>query len=531
MKNESAFLSIRNKDEIWQRYCGFLELSTKEFMEIQESLLMEQMDILSGSTLAKKLMNDIIPDSVENFRNTVPLTTYEDYAPYFMEQKDEVLAEKALIWVHTSGRSGTFKWIPYSRFFYRRLIDNTIGAFILTCASGKGEVNFKGGERAVCNIPALPYAAGIVVPGLVEETGFRIIPPLDIADKMEFRERIEKGFAMALTTGIDMVGSLTSVLLKMGERFTEQSQGISFSLKMLKPPVLYRLLRAVLTAKLEKRGILPKDLWPVKGVFCIGTDTSLYREQIAYYWGKEPFEMYSATEVGNIAMQSWAKKAMSFVPYCSFLEFIPEDEWLKNRADGSYQPKTVLLDEVEKGKVYEIVATNFHGMPFLRYRLGDLVKIVDLKDEEAGINMPQMVFKARADDMVDIAGFARMDEKTLWQAINATGVKYEDWTIRKEFTDRKPVLHLYIELKRNPDGGELKELLHSSLKAIDPFYKNLDEMLEIKPVEVTTLSSGTFNRYYQEKNAAGYDLAFLKPPHTNASEEMIETLLRCSKNI
>jgi hypothetical protein len=34
-------------DEVWQKYCGFLDLSLKEFMEIQRSLLLEQIDLLA----------------------------------------------------------------------------------------------------------------------------------------------------------------------------------------------------------------------------------------------------------------------------------------------------------------------------------------------------------------------------------------------------------------------------------------------------------------------------------------------------
>ena len=105
-----------------------------------------------------------------------------------------------------------------------------------------------------------------------------------------------------------------------------------------------------------------------------------------------------------IAMQGWNKKGMTFVPYSNFYEFIPEEEWLKSKDDKGYQPSTVLLDAVEEGKTYEIVITNFHGGPFFRYRLGDLIKICSLKDEETGVNLPQMIFQSRTDDIINIAG-------------------------------------------------------------------------------------------------------------------------------
>ena len=37
------------------------------------------------------------------------------------------------------------------------------------------------------------------------------------------------------------------------------------------------------------------------------------------------------------------------------------EEATKSRAIEGYRPNTVLVDEVEAGKNYEIVITNFHG--------------------------------------------------------------------------------------------------------------------------------------------------------------------------
>ncbi len=76
--------------------------------------------------------------------------------------------------------------------------------------------------------------------------------------------------------------------------------------------------------------MLPKDLWPVKSLICYGTDTGIYKKQLLHYWGKEPYELYAGTEMGIVAMQSWTKKAMTFTPFSCFLEFAPEEEWLKS---------------------------------------------------------------------------------------------------------------------------------------------------------------------------------------------------------
>jgi len=168
-------------------------------------------------------------------------------------------------------------------------------------------------------------------------------------------------------------------------------------------------------------------------------------------------------------------------------------------------------------------------MPLLRYRVGDLIKIVSLQDKAAGIEIPQMVLDSRADDLIDIGGFTRLDEKTVLQSIINTGIKHADWTIRKEQSHNQPILHLYIELKDYLEAKELERLVHNQLVSINEDYKNLQNMLNIRPLKATLLSEGSFRRYYEKKRQAGADLAHLKPPHMNASEAVIEDLLNQSE--
>ena len=74
---------------------------------------------------------------------------------------------------------------------------------------------------------------------------------------------------------------------------------------------------------------------------------------------------------------------------------------------------------------------------------------------------------------------------------------------------------------------EVKRRIDESLVAVDSFYADLSNMLDIHPLRVTILPADTFQRYYERKRAAGLDLAWLKPPHMNASDAVIEDLLSC----
>jgi len=525
LRKEEVFRS-GDVDKIWQKFCGFLDLSLDEFMDMQRGLLSEQLALVAGSPLAKSIMNGHVACGVEDFRQHVPLTSYwKDYALFLGECDDGGLAAKSAMWAHTSGRGGQFKWAPYTERALDRLSDAAMADMILATSRRKGEVRVREGSRLLVVLAPRPYISGIISWLLVERFGVKLIPHPGEAENLAFQDRVEAGFRTALMGGVDLIGAVATVLLKMGEGFAEQPRPIRFSPSLLHPLILYRLARAYVRSKLEKRAILPKDLWPNKGVACGGTDAAVFREKLEYYWGRPPHEMYGATEAGIMAMQNLDAKGMNLYPFAAFFEFIPEEEWTKARQQEDYEPHTVLLDEVGLGKVYEIVITSFHGMPFLRYRLGDLVKVVELPAKGSRRMPPLFSFHSRADGLIDLYSVVRLDEVTVWQAIVATGVACEDWTARKEYERDWPILHFYIEPKHEVSAREWETLLHEQLKLADPFYAEAVGEIESNPVKVTLLPKGTFQSYYEKMQRSGADLAHLKPPHMNASDLVVQELL------
>ena len=90
MTTAVELLKQGRRDEFWQRYCGFLDLSIEEFMAIQERLLLEQLQLLADCELGRKLLGGGAPLTVSDFRRIAPLTTYRDYLPYLGEQREDV---------------------------------------------------------------------------------------------------------------------------------------------------------------------------------------------------------------------------------------------------------------------------------------------------------------------------------------------------------------------------------------------------------------------------------------------------------
>ena len=530
MATAAEMLSQGMREEVWGKYCGFLDLSKRKFMEIQERLLLEQIDLLSRCEIGRKFMGDYVPTSMEEFRERVPLTTHKDYLPYFLRNPQAapgVLPSEPVAWVRTSGRSSEygFKWAPYSQEMVRKVGEFVVTSFLLASCSGRGDVRLEPGDVTLYTLAPAPYfTGGVIARGFEQELNPLFIPSLEAGDKMDFEQRIKEGFRLGLKNGIDLFYGLSSVLVGIGEQFAHGSGSMSLSMDMLHPQIIARLVKGLITSKIQHRALLPKDLWKVKGIIAGGMDTAFYAQKIEDYWGVRPLEGYGGTEVGGVAVQTWNHKAMTFLPDCNFIEFIPENEFYLNAEDPGFTPNPRTLDEVTPG-IYELVVTNLHGNAFVRYRTGDFIEIVSLRDTELNIDIPQMVFYARVDGIIDIGGFTRLTEKSVYKAINSTGLPIVGWTARKEYFQNKPILHLYLESSNGYKTNEVSQALHSILKEEDAGYADLETMLGIYPLQVTMLEKGAFKNYIETKRKAGADLAHLKPPSVNPKDEEIRLLV------
>ncbi len=528
----STLIQQGKQDEIWMKYCGFLDLSIEEFMEIQERLLMEQIELLGNSMMGRMLMGDVIPGSIEEFREVVPLTTYKDYLGYLDVKREDVLPRKPYTWCHTSGRSGEFqfKWVPYTKKMYDRLAEVVISAMILASCNKKGEIHLENKDTVLLTTAPPPYFSAVLTRSTDEHADVHFLPPLDEGEKMSYGDRVKAGFKEAMVKGLDYFYGISSVLVRIGEQFEQGSGSTKISLDMLHPSLIWRMGKGFLKAKLNGRNLLPKDIWSIKGIMTGGADTAVYSNLIIKYWGRKPLEGYACTEGGLLAVQAWNYQDMTFYPENVFLEFIPQEERLKAEENPEYQPKTVLYNELEEG-VYELVFTNFHGGIFTRYRVGDMFEVVAKEDSELGVELPQVRFYARGDDVINLGNFAFLTEKDIWLAVEEATVDYHEWIARKEILDGKAYLHLFVEVdpKNKLDEVEFKKRVKTGLKTINKDYKDLEDMLDYDALKLTLLNPGAFKSYMDYQQSQGADLAHTKPPHMNPTKDQLGVLIKEKK--
>ena len=485
--------------KLWDEYCGFLNLGLKDYMYIQNRLFLEQIKRWSSSEIGKKMLKEKEPQTVEEFRSVMPLTTYEDYSNILLARQKEMLPGEPLVWIQTTWEGGLrpIKLAPYTREMLDIYRHNVISIMILGAAKKKNDINLRLGDAILYGGAPLPYATGLVPSLLNEKYKFTWLPDSDEYATLSFSERIKKGFEFAHLKGIDYFFGLGSVANYITESFSKKGTSGKRRIK-ISPKIAFRYIRAKYISKRDGKPILPKDIFKIKGFISSGTDAKCYKEKLGAAWGITPIEIAAGTESTCIGTETWERNGMVFFPDACFYEFIPESEMMKNLDRPSYKPKTCLIDEVNKDQNYELVISVFKGGVFARYRIGDVYRCVSA----GGNEVPRFTFVDRVPWVIDIAGFTRITESSINNIISLSKLNIGDWFARKEYSDGNcPYLHVYAEIKPNAYESDVLSMrvLHEHMtiyfKSFDSDYEDLKKLLDIDPLKITILKRGTIKKY------------------------------------
>ncbi len=503
--------------EVWEEYCGFLDLSLDEYMAVQSRLLMEQIDLMSRCGLGKRFFGDKVPKSVDEFRKIVPLTKYEHYADILLTKREDMLPAPPTIWLSTTWEGGDhpFKCAPYTQAMldvYRR---NILGAMLLSTSNKRGSFHIRPHARVLYSLAPLPYASGLF-PSLIEsEIKIDFLPSLGESQKLSFTQRCKKGFQMSLRGGMDQFYGMTSIVYSMSKSFSDLSRGgkLRDALTM-SPKMLVRYLKARYRSKRDGVPIKPGDIFRLDGFVCIGTDTALYKGELEKLWGRRPLELAGGTEPCLLGTETWSRDGLVFFPDNCFYEFIPEIEMEKNLEDESYVPRTYLMDELSPGENYELVLTVLKGGAFMRYRVGDIYHCIRLNNAHDGTNLPQFQYIDRVPTVIDIDGFTRITKREIDTVIELSGIRVRDWVALKEHdSNNRSYLHMYAELDPEAavrgvaDANVLKEHLSVYFRCFDSDYNDLKRLIGVDPLCVTLLKSGTLAAF----EATGRKIKRLNP--------------------
>lgn len=523
-----------SQQEVWDEYCGFLDLTMEEYLGVQSRLLMEQVALLSSCELGARFFRGDVPKTVDEFRSRVPLTRFEDYADLLLVKREESLPAPPVLWLETTWEGGDrpFKCAPYTEGMLNTYRTNILAAMILSTSREKGSFRIRPNARVLYSLAPLPYATGLF-PGLVDpEIRIRFLPPLGESQQLSFSQRCKKGFLLSLKKGMHQFYGMTSIVYNMSKRFT-LSGGTGGSWRELvgmSPVMLFRLLKALYESKRDGKPIRPGDVFHLDGFVCVGTDTALYKDELEALWGCRPLEVAGGTEPCLLGTETWKKDGLVFFPDNCFYEFITEEDMLRSLEEPAFVPPTYLMDQLEAGRQYELVITLLKGGAFVRYRVGDLYRCLRTKNPGSGLAFPQFEYVDRVPSVIDIDGFTRITRRELDRVIALAGLPVRAYTAAKEYRpDKHAFLHLYVEMDDScarssaVDAEIFRQHLGVYFRYFDSDYNDLKRLIGVDPLEVTMLPPGTIESF---EHRTGRKLAPINPKKTDLLDLLSGTALR-----
>ncbi|KQK04638.1 jasmonic acid-amido synthetase JAR1 [Brachypodium distachyon] len=271
-------------------------------------------------------------------------------------------------------------------------------------------------------------------------------------------------------------------------------------------------------------GMIPA-LWPnAKYVYGIMTGSmEPYLKKLRHYAGPLPLISadYGASEgwVGSNIDPTLPPEQVTYavLPQTGYFEFIPLEkptgEEMENSAAIHYiESEPVGLTDVEVGKIYEVVITNFAGL--YRYRLGDIVKIAGFHNAT-----PELQFICRRSLVLSI-NIDKNTEKDLQLAVEEAaklleGEKLEivDFTSIVERSSDPGRYVIFWELSSDASDEVLSSCANAlDLAFIDAGYMGSRKIKTIGPLELRILKKGTFKEILVHFLSLGGAVSQFKTP-------------------
>lgn len=407
---------------------------------VNRGLLMDILMDNSSSEYGEKYGFADIRDA-DDYRSKVPMTTYDDYAPYIdrMVNNNEsnlITSYPVVFYASTSGTSGAPKKIPVSdrglsvlqdyieplskavtKEYYQNTMDQDppegkiAGIFSMQRTDLPCGVPF-GAISAVC------FPGGETCDDALKEL---FSTPFDVLTTSENTDLkyLHALYALKDETIVSMFSPYISALWDLMNYIRKEWRNLVNDIYNGAIPAHIRMpedLRKKLAADLKpdptRAGKLEAEfrkgfdktimsrIWPKLSVIIsiwAGNFFSYARKLQTYSGRSMPY--YTLAYVSSEGLFAVARHPFDqnyiMAPSSCFFEFIPDDLPAENEDDAN--PKTLLIDELEQGKSYELVITNQSG--FYRYRMGDVIRVEGFYNES-----PMISFKYRKNNIISVAG-------------------------------------------------------------------------------------------------------------------------------
>jgi len=391
----------------------------------------------------------------------VPFTHYDFYHPFFDNPKDGdfIYPLQDYLRVLTSGTMGKPKTFLLPKTGLWNSIQKTGMTFQFLCTHDGQKVTYEVGDVVYHNMPGGQFISGFYYDIITEKHVGWIEEVPD--PNLSFQDKVD--YFLAHYKEIDIAYMTVTTLLDQ---------------------------------------ICPRIKEPIRLKAFLTTDRSAYalKDRIKEVTGSYPKTIFGSTETMFIALPSIEYPGCFFFDWrVVYPEFLPERIRLENNEETTDPVEEVVpMTDVKVGEIYQLITTPY-GNDLVRYAMPDLVECVALNDRVIGSSIPVFRYYARADNLIVLHNFTRINEDELIDVLNRSGIGYVDFTALREIDYSREYMKMYIELKEPLNVEEASTRINKQLLEYDKDWRDLSDMLQYYPLKVELLPKGTFNRYLQRK--------------------------------
>ncbi|XP_022106476.1 GH3 domain-containing protein-like [Acanthaster planci] len=495
----------------------------KEPRKAQETFLQKLISRDANTEYGKRYLRGI--QSLQDFRDKHPLTKYDHYQDYFQRladgEKNACVATDIHRFGISSGTTGKGKLIPYVFSNSVAMLGLAIFTLVVKSSPVKRVVGLYCRPTPRFSNTGLPIAPATFIPDKLSSrillSVFQNSPTSTFQISTDFEATYVHLLFGLTDKNIDLFFAPFASQVYRALKMLEEKQDmvledlsvgrINPSLNLdeeirrslnaaLKPnPARANELRAEFARGFE--GILGR-IWPhLTALMTVDISGYMKKLHAKYTKGTRLFSFaYGCTE-GMMAYNLWLDgepQRYVLLPNEVLTEFIPEE------FSDEENPETLLLDEIEVGKRYEVVITSKAG--FYRYRMGDVVEVAGSHE-----NCPVIQMKYRTGELFNLRS-EKVDRLVVGTAIQETleswpGVTLVEWTCAESpliYGDQEDVEYdmfylLFVELEKEvPLSADQRSLFDKSLRKQHELYDSYRQIGSISQARVMIVRPGSFKK-------------------------------------
>ena len=521
---------------------------------INEEVLFKILNKNSTSKYGEKYNFNLIK-SVDEYKANVPITDYLDYELYINEmlkgEKNILITDDVEFFGHTSGTTGKQKLVPVTK--KSREVGSKYMALLIerfAYNNLKNKWNYGRGLMLADTVMTTYSEGGVPICSATSGgmDAIKVILPKIYTSPYEVMKIKDKNAALYLHLLFALEDkNLTYISGVFISNVLDALRTLEDNAELLVRDIRRGSINRNLNIDGETRKKLNKCLKPNAGradeielefskgfegicrriwpkliyiASVTGANFSIYDDMVNYYTGSVPIysPAYASTEA-MIGINPYISKIRYvIIPDTVFYEFIPVKESNKEN------PQTYCIDELKVGEKYEIIITSYAG--FYRYRLGDVVKVVDYYN-----NSPEIEFLYRKNQALNMVSEKTTEDhlrESLSKTVKEFNLSLVDYTTLEDNRITPGRYVFYLEFNEEIPKSKIKFIentLDKELQKANLAYGRFRKNNRLACLSINIVRRNTFDIIKRYLISKGVSKSQIKIPRVITNKKDILNIL------